>query len=163
MDFKFLLYMFGVAVLITGGAYYFFSDGQMITAAMYFSGALVAAIYFGFRWFTASGDTTDAYKGKWPPTINYCPDFLTLYTVDSKQVCIDPIGITSGGIKKWTDPTQTSSDYLFDLHLDKSGNLRIKALCDECSSKRVTWEGVFDGSVCLYNDPPRPPSAAASS
>jgi hypothetical protein len=59
-------------------------------------------------------------------------------------------------MKKWTDPNQTDEGYIFKLSLEKSGSQRIQAICDECKAKKVTWDGIWDGDVCLNVDPPRP-------
>jgi hypothetical protein len=164
MDLTFLFYIFLSVVAITGGAFYFFTNRMEITAALYFVGILAAAVVFGLRWFSASGEVKlGNVSGTWPPMINYCPDFLTLYTVNNAQVCIDTIGVAqTGGIKKWDNPNQTDDSFLFNLFLDLSGPERRKKLCEEAATKRVTWEGVWDGSVCSGNEPPKPPANAPS-
>ncbi len=157
MDYKFILFIFLAVILVSGGAYRFYAGGQEITAALFFIGAIGAMVFFGLRWF-ASGKTKGSVSS-WPPAINYCPDFLTLAEVGGKKVCVDTIGIYKGGIRKWTGPTQTSQDYVFNLSADKSGKARVDALCAECARQRVSWEGVYDGSVCVGNEPPLPPSS----
>ena len=57
---------------------------------------------------------------------------------------------------KWTGPEQTDAKYIFDLSLALSGAERLQALCDQCKLKGVTWEGVWNGTVCLTNEPPKP-------
>lgn len=161
MDLKFLFYVFLCIVVISGGSYNLFGTGQEIAAGIFFFGAVTASVFFGIRWFTSSGDTRRGMPGSgaWPPLINYCPDFLTLHVIDNKQVCIDTIGVArAGGIEKWTSPTQIEDKYKFNLYLDRSDKLRLTALCEEAAAKKVTWEGVYDGSVCLGNVPPVPPA-----
>ena len=159
MDLKFLFYIFLSVVAISGGAFNLYKKGQFIGAGILFIGLLIASLFFGFRWFTASGERVKGEVGQWPPTINYCPDFLSLYKVDNTQVCIDTIGVSSGGgIHKWIDPTQTTDNFLFKLHLEKTGKARIDALCAEAVSKKVKWEGVSDGITCFGNLPPAPPA-----
>jgi hypothetical protein len=160
MDLKFILYIFLSIVLVTGGAYSFYSSGQELTASLFFVGSLGAVIFFGLRWFTGTGRTKPE-AGAWPPVINYCPDFLTLHVVNNTPVCIDTIGVAqSGGISRWSDPTQTDTRYLFNLYTAQSGEQRVKSLCDECSQKKVTWEGVWDGTTCVGREPPPPPASA---
>ena len=159
MDYKFLFYCFLSVVIITGGAFYFYSARQEVTAAIFFLGALVATIVFGLRWFSSSGDPIKANTGAWPPAINYCPDLLTLATVNDKQVCIDTVGVgRSGGIEV-SDGTQTSDKNIFQLYLTETGNTRSTKLCEQCKTKEVTWEGVWDGSSCMGTDPPKPPTS----
>jgi hypothetical protein len=161
MDFKFLIYCFLTVVAITGGAFYFYSARQEVIAAIYFVGTIVAAIFFGFRWFSSSGELTSAAKGPWPPTINYCPDLLTLATVNGVQACIDTVGVSQSGGLSTSDGTQIGDQYVFNLFLNQTGNARIKSLCDQANSKQVTWEGVWNGSICMNVEPPLPPSTSS--
>lgn len=158
MNLQLIFYCFLTVVLVVGGTFYFYASSMEISAAIYFLGTVVAAIYFGFRWFTASG-STPATPGSWPPAINYCPDFLTL-TKDSngKQICIDMIGVAQGGTNtlQVSDGTQTTDVYSFDLMTTSTS--RVTDLCAQAAEKGVTWEGVWDGTSCSGNTPPLPPS-----
>jgi len=156
MTYILLFYCFLSVVLITGGTFMFYSSGQQITGIIYFLGTIVAAILFGFRWFTP---TTAASQTNWPPSINYCPDLLTLATVQDEQVCIDTTGVAQQGGMSTSDGTQTGDQYVFPLFLDKTGKDRVDSLCNQAKQKNVTWEGVWDGAICLNNEPPRPPKA----
>lgn len=156
MEYIFLFYCFLSIVLITGGGFYFYSSAQEVTAALYFIGSVVAALFFGFRWFSSSGNVQIVKAGAWPPVVNYCPDFLTLATVQGEQVCIDTVGVAQAGGIEISDGTQVSDKYLFHLFLDKSGPTRVTSLCDQAKTKQVTWEGVWDGTVCVGIEPPKP-------
>lgn len=157
MELKFLFYCFLSIVFITGGGFYFFSSGLETAAAIYFLGATIAAIFFGFRWFTASGASTND-PGAWPPAINFCPDFLTL-TTDStgKKVCIDMIGVSQSSTLKKSDgtPSQTTGSYSIDL-LTTATTTRLTDLCTDAKSKGITWEGVWNGTACSATAPPVP-------
>lgn len=158
MDLVFLFYIFLSIVLITGGGYYFFSSGLEIAAAIYFLGATIASLFFGFRWFNPSG-TVNKGPGSWPPSINYCPDFLTLTKIDDEQVCIDMNGVAQGGDStlQVSDGTNTGEPYIFHLYTN-SGTDRVGLLCEQAKLKGVTWEGVWNGTSCSKNPPPLPPS-----
>jgi hypothetical protein len=160
MDLVFIFYIFLSIVIISGSTFYYAQSNQTITAGLVFFGFIAAAVVFGLRWFTSSGQAVGAATGGWPPVLNYCPDFLSLYTIDNQQVCIDTIGIArENGMSKWvTDGTDPK--YKFPLHMEKTGDARVKALCEECATKKVTWEGVYDGSLCIGNNPPMPPKSA---
>ena len=156
MNYQFWLYVFGSFIVISGSTFNFYSQGQEITAGIMFFGTLIAAIYFGFRWFPASGASSS--KGPWPPVLNYCPDFLTLNKVNGEQVCLDTVGVAqTGGMSKWSDPTQTDERYLFHLFLNTTGQDRIQKICEQAKTKKVTWEGIWDGSICMGVQPPAPP------
>jgi hypothetical protein len=162
MNFKFVLYCFSSILIITGGGYYFFSSRQETVAAIFFLGATVAALFFGFRWFNSSGDINTT-SGPWPPSVNYCPDFMTLANINDEQVCIDTVGVaTVGGISS-SDGTKIADQYLFKLYLTSSGADRTSLLCQQAKEKKVTWEGVWDGTTCLSSqEPPKPPRMTES-
>jgi hypothetical protein len=158
MNYQFWLYVFASCIAVTGSTFYFYSQHQEISAGIMFFGMLIACIYFGFRWFPASG--APVTSGIWPPVVNFCPDFLTLYVINGENVCVDTIGVAqTGGMSVWSDPTQTDEKYLFHLFLNTSGQGRIQQLCDQAKAKKVTWEGVWDGAVCMGVEPPAPPSS----
>jgi hypothetical protein len=156
MDLTILLYSFLTVVIIFGGTYYFYSNYLETAAAIYFLGTVIAGIYFGFRWFTASGATKTG-PGSWPPAINYCPDFLTLTTVNGAKVCIDMLGVAQGGTSniQVSDGTQTTNTYLYDLKTTSTN--RIDDLCGLAKTMGITWEGVWNGASCAGNTPPLPP------
>ena len=154
MDLKFLFYCFLSVVIITGGAFYFFSSNLQTTAAIYFLGTTVASIFFGFRWFSLSGPMNN--PGAWPPAINYCPDFLTLTTIAGQKVCIDMAGVSQKSTLQKSDGTNTGDNYIFRLHTT-AGTDRITRLCDEARDKGVTWEGLWNGTSCSGVAPPLPP------
>lgn len=155
MNFSFIVFIL-VSILIIGGSFYFnYTSGRKIQAVLITVGLLAFSIFFGLRWFNRGSATTTPTKS-WPPTINMCPDFLALATVNSEVVCVDPIGVSQGGMEKWTNSTQTDEKYLFHLFLNKNSTERMLAICKQCADKKVTWGGVFDGTVCLDNLPPAP-------
>jgi hypothetical protein len=142
---------------ILGGVFFNIQAGKYVSAGILGAGfTAISAIYGGYM-YTPSGDLITSLKsGPWPPTINVCPDFLSLINIGTVPVCVDPIGV--GGLRKWTTG-QSGADYIFDLSLPLTNQRRIDALCDLCKTKKLTWEGVYDGSACLNNQPPIPTSA----
>ena len=142
---------------ILGSVFFNIQAGKYVSAGLLGAGFLAISSLYGVYMYTPSGDVISRVKGgPWPPTINVCPDFLSLVNVNGTPVCIDPIG--TGSLRKWTTG-QTGADYIFDLSLSLSGQRRIDALCDLCKTKKLTWEGVYDGSACLNNNPPLPTGA----
>ena len=161
MNYSFWLYVFTSCIAIAGGTFYFYSSGQEIMAGIIFFGLLIGSVYFGTRWFPPPGSQIIP-SGSWPPVINYCPDFLTLYEINGELVCIDTIGVAkAGGMSLWSSPTQTDERFLFHLFLNTSGSERIKQICDQAKLKKVVWEGVWDGSVCMQVNPPAPSNSSS--
>ena len=149
-----------MSVAIAASASYYQSRQQEITGGLVVFGLILLSLYFASRWFSpAAKDVTSVTT--WPPVMNYCPDFLSIHHVNGKQVCIDTVGVAqTGGISRWTDPTQQDPKYHFNLFLDKAGKERIKSLCEEAKLKKVTWEGVWDGTICIGKEPPMPPQVS---
>ena len=159
MDLGFVLYVLASCVLLAGGTFRYVRSGAPITAGIFFIGVLIIIVYYGIKWYTTAGTSTKTPQGgSWPPVLNTCPDFLSVYNMNGTNVCIDTIGIAgAGGISQWTDPVQTDAKFQFNLNLDKKGADRVAALCKECKSKNVTWEGVWDGAACMNGaEPPIP-------
>lgn len=129
---------------------------RTLGAFLYFVGAILIFTFYGLRWFSGDALKVTRYESKsWPPIVNTCPDFLSIYernipgSSKKEKICVDLIGVAEGGIQKLIDPTNATNDnFVFKLHLDKKGPARMKALCQECRLKKVTWEGVYDGTAC---------------
>ncbi len=156
MEFTLILYILLSAGIGIGGTMYLVQSDRTLGAFLYFVGAVLILTFYGLRWFTGDNLRTTRYSSKtWPPVINTCPDFMSLYEEGEGQAktktCIDLIGITKGG-------KQTK----FNLHMDKQGKTRIDALCNECKALGVTWEGVYDGISCVASVVPNPKGGSDS-
>jgi hypothetical protein len=157
----YILFCIGVGF---GGIMYLFQSGRMISAGIFFIGAVLVFILFGLRWFVY--DKPQFASNSWPPQINTCPDFLTYLNLNGKNVCIDTIGVSTNpqGLKLWTygatPPTNppVEASYYFDLTTTKSRAQDILAeYCQRCLDLGVTWEGVCDGESCYKFNPPTKP------
>jgi hypothetical protein len=156
MDYWFFLYIFIAVGVCLGGVVFLIQSHRTLGGLLFLVGAILIFTFYGLRWF--SGNVLRASKfnsTSWPPVINLCPDFLSLYSTkqNSKDVmvCVDLIGVSksSNGIKKFIDPSNVlNKDYTFNLSQDKKGSARLNALCQECKDKGVTWEGIYDGVSC---------------
>jgi hypothetical protein len=162
MQITFVFFILFTIILILGSLYFKFNSKEPIAGIVLAVGFLGISIGFGLRWFTASGDyAASTPNTAWPPSINVCPDYLSLATIDKTKVCVDTIGVSNPPnsaniLKKWTGGANTGTDYYFNLNLNLNGNARIKALTDQCKLKGLTWQGVWDGMASLNKEPPRP-------
>jgi hypothetical protein len=167
MNLTLYLYVFSAALMVASGTYYFYKGGSTVTSGIYALGSLIIAVFFGTRWFLPSGISASA-GSQWPPVINVCPDFLTLYNMKlpsgvSKNVCIDTIGVsTNGGLQVWKDPSQTDPKFYFDPTPTPVAPATLTStLCDQCTTQGLSWEGIYDGTACTsVNTPPAPPANA---
>jgi hypothetical protein len=157
MDFVFILYILFSLVIGLGGTYSLVQSERTLAAFLFFVGSAIVLTFYGLRWFTGDALKQTRYESKnWPPFVNACPDFLSLSertvpgTSKKEKICVDLIGVSQAGISKLIDPTNVTNDnYIFKLHEDKKGAARMRALCQECKEKKVTWEGVYDGYQCV--------------
>lgn len=156
MDFVFILYILFSLVVGLGGTYSLIQSERTLAGFLYFVGSVLILTFYGLRWFTGNALQTSRYDSKsWPPIVNTCPDFLSLTerpisgSSKKEKVCVDLIGVAEGGIQKLMDPTNLTNDqYVFKLYEERKGAERMRALCEECKLKKVTWEGVYDGVSC---------------
>lgn len=151
MDWSFLLYVVVSIVFLLGVTYSSLVSGKPVAASILFIGILAAIVYFGVQWFTTYGNVKNE-GGAWPPdgSINVCPDFFSLgksTTTPFPFVCKDTLGVST-----------SIGD--FNLQLSLTGKARAQALCDQCTTRGITWEGVYDGTSCtgLNRVIPTPPS-----
>ena len=162
MNYSFIAYVLISICAITGSYYISSNAGNDVQAIILSAGFLALSIYFGILWFTPSGTfITQGQGGSWPPSIQMCPDYLSLFRINGMPVCVDPIGVAMSGLmKKWTG-TQTDASFTFPLTDSQGTPLEVKELCDQCNKKGVKWEGVWDGAICQGGKPPFPPATAA--
>jgi hypothetical protein len=134
-----------------------------ISTVLFAIGAIAVFMLFGFRWFSNVPTGSNA----WPPSINMCPDYLSMFTsgtgTSAVKRCVDMLGVSSNGvlIKQLAIPTTdldnatkvfkyTSADVTSALALaDPAKTARIQDICTACSTAGVTWEGVYDSDTCL--------------
>lgn len=156
-----VLYVLASIVGLVYGTNKVYSTGQ-VRGVLFAIGALIVLVYFGLRWF---GSRIQKPKN-WPPVINMCPDYLTyVASIDStggekKPGCVDMLGVrkSSSGLKK-SDPSDISSlqfsnrQNVFEFtsaDVAAAKNVSdIQAICDRCQAAGVTWEGIYDGDVCV--------------
>ena len=164
MELSFIFYIFSAFIVIPG-IYFLLSLQQMYVAGIIASiGLLILFILFGIQLYTVKGEyATSSSTITWPPSINTCPDFLSLYKINGTYHCVDTAGVsTNGQLTKFvpvneagTNQTPTAA-HLFNLFLSDTDDNRKKNIKTECINKGVTWEGVYDGINGYDNTIPKP-------
>ena len=171
MELTFIFYIFAAFILIPGT---FFIMGTIFKKYMAGGigaiGMLIIFIVFGIQTFSPDG----SYKSKittptsWPPSINYCPDFLSLYPypeVSGGYVCVDTVGVSNTFTKFIvTSTSKPNSTQIFDLLLNttdypnttEGNSSRTSKLQTNCNTKGLTFEGIYDGANGSPNIAPRP-------
>lgn len=117
--------------------------------------AVFVVVYYGIRWF---GTSKLNNPKNWPPVINMCPDYLTY--VERISGCVDMSGITnkSAGLIK-TLPSElgslsrTNTQKVFEFTSQDVRDAKnvdtLTEICNRCQTAGVTWEGIWDGDVCV--------------
>ena len=155
MDYLFLLYILLCVGLGLGGTVVLIQSQRTVAGLLFLVCSVLLFTYYGLRWFSGSSLKLNALSSDtWPPIINMCPDFLSLYERKigntRETVCVNLVGVSRGGIQQLLDPANVANDnYVFKLHQNLKGEDRINRLCKLCSEKKVAWEGVFDGNTCM--------------
>jgi hypothetical protein len=144
-------------MVIVGGTYQIYNQGQVTSSIIFFIGSLTLFIIYGIRWFGASPLFNPA-SGPWPPVINTCPDYLTYYkrTVGGiqKDSCIDTIGVSRDNSLLSTFPKDGSIPENDSYYIDISGlssdpATKSTQMCNAAMNQKVTWEGVTNGESCV--------------
>ena len=169
MDLSFIFYIFAAFIFIPGTFFLLSMFGKSLAGGIAAIGMLILFILFGLQFYNSDGTLVTAPVTSWPPSINQCPDFLTLYKMSAvagvgdtaalpaSYVCIDTVGVapqTSTSIQKFT-PSSTSTplpNQIFNLSTD------MTHIIQECKNKNVTWEGIWDGIQAYPNTIPVLPS-----
>jgi len=168
MELSFIFYLFAAFIIIPGTFFALSSQRKMVAGIIASVGMLVLFVLFGIQYFTVDGSyVTSPNKMTWPPSINLCPDFLSLYIVGTKPYCVDTAGVSTrpDALAKFnpsnpiTGNAAAGNNHLFNLFTEStlSAEQRATAIKGECQAKGVTWEGVYDGlSLYTSNNIPKP-------
>jgi len=189
MELTFIFYLFAAFIIIPGTFFILVMFGKPTAGLIAAIGMLILFILFGIQFFNQDG----TYKqqavstGSWPPYINYCPDYLSLYknvtettpgTKVTELICVDTVGIASttnsgsGAIQRFDPNTTTiaSEPQIFHLYLTEAEITAYKTanptkpfdrksiLVEQCTNKKLTWEGIYDGAQPLDGAVPVVPS-----
>ena len=176
MELSFIFYLFATFISVPGTFFLLSIFNKPIAGSIAAFGMLIIFVLFGFQFFNLDGSIKDQNVAtvNWPPSINYCPDYLTLFKngtgTAATLVCIDTVGAAklrdAGGLLT-TDVNNITNNtvpdnQIFNLFLNQSDDtLRKASLIQQCVTKKLTWEGVWDGMNCLGPLPPLPPSKTA--
>jgi uncharacterized protein YggT (Ycf19 family) len=157
INWYYVAYVIASIMFTLVSVYALYSAETLARAAIYAIGLVLVLIFFGMRWFGSPDNTPPV----WPPIINMCPDYLTY--VQSIGGCVDFLGVsTADGAFLKVKPSDISSlstsntNKVFkftsaDVAAAKN-SAELRSICDTCRAAGLTWEGVYDGDVCVGAD-----------
>jgi len=182
MELTFIFYLFAAFIIIPGTFFLLVMFGKPTAGIIAAIGMLILFILFGIQFYNQDG----TYKqqavstGSWPPYINYCPDYLSLYKNGTELICVDTVNVASitGGVSGpmqyfnannggTASEAQTFHLYLTEAEITAYKNNAANAgkpfdrksiLIEQCQNKKLTWEGIYDGSQALDGAVPTVPS-----
>ena len=76
---------------------------KTIGAMLYLFGSIGLCVFYGLRWFNDGKAKTLGYSGPWPPVVNMCPDYFSLYTDktnNNRQSCVDYKGFSTSSSRR---------------------------------------------------------------
>jgi len=164
MDYYLIVYILFSIVLIFSGVYYLFKLDKTIGAMLYGLGSIAVCVFYGIRWFDGDKLKKLGYAGSWPPHINMCPDYFTLYSDNGGTYCVDSVGFTGTKFSKPTDGTSITAIALggsavaptlsqgmlikggeSSRRIDLTTNAGLQIACQTCQALNIPWEGITDG------------------
>ena len=168
MELIFILYIFAAFIVIPGTFFILSLFNKFLAAGIASIGMLALFVLFGIQFFTSDGNSIQqTTPTKWPLTINYCPDYLSLLKLsDGSFTCVDTVGVATGNTPlQYFNPnnsvngTATPNDQQkFSLQLQENDdNKRRELIINDCKAKGLTFEGVYDGLKTYDNTIPRVP------
>jgi hypothetical protein len=174
MNIYLILYGLIAGALLLGGTAKLYGMGMVVGAVLFFIGSGFLIATYGLRWFVGEKSLLSNAPVKWPPVMNTCPDFLSLYkrkkaNGESEDVCVDTIGVSknSAMLKRFptSGPVDNEDDtYFFPLKTSKSDEpSRNKEWCQRAILYGLTWEGITNGESCILPDGKKASPSSGSS
>jgi len=177
MELTFIFYLFAAFILIPGTFFVLTVFNKAIAGAVASIGMLVLFILFGIQFFNLDGTyKTVVPVSNWPPPINQCPDFFSLFKIPKTDasgskayyVCVDTVGVSPSGSGSITmfDPASSAvptGTQIFPGN-DSNGNVILlspnnqEAIVQACKDKKITWAGLWNGVQMLPGTIPSPPA-----
>jgi hypothetical protein len=158
LNWQFWLYVVLSILAVIGAAMKLYPMGMPRTVIVVI-GIVLVTIFYAYRWFGDSG----LGSSSWPPTVNMCPDYLTyvpkLPGTQSTHGCVDMLGVSKNGNLQKTLPSDLSSSSAIASNkvitvtstdvTNATTEQQAQSICNICQRAGITWEGVYDGDVCL--------------
>jgi hypothetical protein len=151
-----LAYVLLVTVFIIYTMMQFYKTERYLTGVVSFILFILIFTFFGLRWFQTGLSYTGTYTGNWPPIINTCPDYLSLWKDSTGAAsCVDRTGIsTNNNFKTWTTDTTVPSNNQKFTRIYNPSVTKSKADFDSlklaADNLGLTWEGITDGAYTQW-------------
>ena len=156
-NWSFWVYVVLSILLVIGAAMKLYPMGMPRTIIAVI-GIVLVTIFYAYRWFGNQADPSST----WPPTINMCPDYLTYVPKlpgTNSPGCVDMLGVSKNGNLQKTlqsnlsEGTPLASNKIIAVTSNDvkaaTTTQQLQSICNICNRAGITWEGVYDGDVCV--------------
>jgi hypothetical protein len=160
MNIYLILYGLVSAAVLLGGTMKLYGMGIVVGAVVFFLGSGFLITTYGLRWFIGENSLLSNAPVPWPPVMNSCPDFLSLYkrkkaSGSTEDTCVDTTGVSRNPVMLKRFPQsgpvdQEDDSYFFSLATSKSDTAsRNREWCQRAIQYGLTWEGITNGESCI--------------
>ena len=144
INYPLLSYILAVIIVTMTSVSYLYRSERLVAAISVSILFILIFTFFGLRWFKYNLKGTSDYKGNYPPVINTCPDYMSVYKNGSTTVCIDTVGIarTDSTVKTLKRGDTPSSQNFFTSIYTPGANM--DAMATAAKAAGLSWEGITD-------------------
>lgn len=122
MELSFIFFIFAAFIVIPGTFFGLALFNRYLAGGIAAMGMLVLFILFGIQFFGSDGNyIQQTVPTKWPPSINMCPDYLSLYkdtTNPSTPIfsCVDMVGVSPNQALRKYVPSNTATPAVVNVY-----------------------------------------------
>jgi len=122
MELSFIFFIFAAFIVIPGTFFGLALFNRYLAGGIAAMGMLVLFILFGIQFFGSDGNyIQQTVPTKWPPSINMCPDYLSLYkdtTNPSTPVlsCVDMVGVSPNQALRKYVPSNSATPAVVNVY-----------------------------------------------
>jgi len=147
INYPLLSYILAVIIVIMTSVSYLYRSERLVAAISVSILFILIFTFFGLRWFKYGLSATSDYKGKFPPVINTCPDYMSVYKNGSTTVCIDTVGIapTSSTVKVVRrGDTPSDQNFFRSIYTAGATQAQMNVMATAAKDAGLSWEGITD-------------------
>jgi hypothetical protein len=122
MDLSFIFFIFAAFIVIPGTFFILALFNRYLAGGIAAIGMLVLFILFGLQFFSSDGNyVKQTVPTKWPPMINMCPDYLSLYRDNTNPAtpvfsCVDMVGVSPNQALRKYVPSNTATPAVVNVY-----------------------------------------------
>jgi hypothetical protein len=166
LNYYVLAYSLIVIIIIFSTLNFLYRSERIFASVIVLILFILIFVFFGLRWFRSGVVLTGTHQGNWPPVVNSCPDYLTLFKrTDGTYTCVDVIGVSyNNSVQQWisglTPPVSIDDKHYFKyVHTPSDKVSVLNTLRQQANNKGLTWEGITDDNYTLWDSVGATPSA----